>query len=109
MKVKELKNASSIKPKIGTAKPSAVSATPKSETSKKQITSCYVGKYEHVFEKHWTNQEVSAMADEMLEWMEADKDNYWIEEFLLNKNIPSSSFYYLLTTTYSLSLACPPF
>lgn len=36
------------------------------------------------------------MADEMLEWMEADKDNYWIEEFLLNKNIPSSSFYDLL-------------
>lgn len=58
--------------------------------------SCYVGKYGHVIGKHWNNDEISAMADDLLDWMLADNSHYWIEEFLLERKLPRSSFYALM-------------
>lgn len=61
-----------------------------------RMESCYVGKYGHVIGKHWNNDEISAMADDLLDWMLADNSHYWIEEFLLERKVPRSSFYALM-------------
>ena len=50
----------------------------------------YVGKYEHVFNKRWTTNEIKALADELLEWMEKEPKNLWFNDFFIEKRISRS-------------------
>lgn len=57
----------------------------KPETIKKEPV--YIGKYEHLFNKRWTENEIKALADEMIDWMEKDEANLWYKDFCIEKRI----------------------
>ena len=62
--------------------------TKKSETIKKRVgESVYIGKYEHLFNKKWTENEIKALADELLDWMESEPKNLWYKDFCVRKRI----------------------
>ena len=47
----------------------------------------YIGKYEHIFNKKWTEDDIKALADEILDWMEKEPKNLWFKDFLIEKRI----------------------
>lgn len=47
----------------------------------------YTPKYSHVKNKHYTEDEISLLADEMLKWFE-DKNNFWLKDFAISKRLP---------------------
>jgi len=60
----------------------------KSETIKKRTgENVYVGKYEHLFNKKWTENEIKSLADELHDWMVQDNKNLWFKDFLFEKKI----------------------
>ena len=62
--------------------------TKKSEPIKKRTgENAYVGKYEHLFNKRWTDDEIKAVADELLQWMEEKVENIWYKDFCVEKRI----------------------
>lgn len=46
----------------------------------------YVGKYQHLLNKHFTEDEIVYLADEMLKWFQVKK-NYWLKDFANSKLI----------------------
>lgn len=46
-----------------------------------------VGRYSHVIGKKWEDHELTALADEFLEWMEADESRCWFRKFFSQKRI----------------------
>lgn len=46
----------------------------------------YKPKYSHLRNKHYTENEISLLADEMLKWFE-DKNNLWLKDFAISKRI----------------------
>lgn len=46
----------------------------------------YKPKYFHVKNKHYTENEISILADEMLKWFEG-KNNFWLKDFAISKRI----------------------
>lgn len=59
----------------------------KSPPKKRTGEDVYIGKYEHLFNKRWTTNELKALADELIEWMEFDKLNLWYKDFFVEKRI----------------------
>lgn len=51
----------------------------------------YIGKYEHHFNQVWTENQIKALADEMLEWFELIDNkkpkNIWLKDFAIQKRI----------------------
>ena len=59
-----------------------------SETIKKRTgENVYIGKYEHLFNKKWTNDEIKALADDLLDWMESEGKNLWFKDFCVEKRL----------------------
>ena len=57
----------------------------KSDTVKKRVgKSVYIGKYEHLFNQRWTDNEIMALADEMYDWFQID-ENMWLKDFTTSK------------------------
>ena len=56
-------------------------------TNKKDV---YIGKYEHIFNKNWTENEIKSLADELIDWMEKSPDNLWVNKFFTEKKISRS-------------------
>ncbi len=46
-----------------------------------------VGKYAHVVGRKWEDHEITALADEFLDWMEADPERIWFRDFLTGKRM----------------------
>jgi hypothetical protein len=63
----------------------------KSVNKKRIGESIYVGKYEHLFNQRWTENEIKSLADEMIDWFEIE-DNYWLKDFANSKKISNSRF-----------------
>lgn len=60
----------------------------KSVANKKRIgENAYIGKYEHIFNKKWHEDEIKALADELLDWMESEMENIWFNDFFVMKRI----------------------
>ena len=60
----------------------------KSETIKKRTgENAYIGKYEHLFNKRWTDDEIKALADDLLQWMELKTENLWYKDFCVEKRM----------------------
>lgn len=57
----------------------------KAKPPKKSIY--YVGKLQHVIGRQWTLPEITALADELLEWMEKDESRIWVRSFFTGKRI----------------------
>jgi hypothetical protein len=57
-------------------------------TPSKKRSIYYVGKFSHVVGKTWTDAEIRAMADELLEWMEDDESRVWLKGWFIEKHIP---------------------
>ncbi|MBS1516990.1 MAG: hypothetical protein JSS91_02790 [Bacteroidetes bacterium] len=47
----------------------------------------YIPKFSHLKNKHYTEDEISILADEMLKWFEG-KNNFWLKDFAISKRIP---------------------
>ena len=52
----------------------------------------YIGKYEHIFNKKWTEDEIKILADELIDWMEKETKNLWFKDFLIEKRIDGKRF-----------------
>lgn len=59
----------------------------KSPPKKRTGEDVYIGKYEHLFNKRWTTNELKALADELIEWMELENTNLWYKDFFVEKRI----------------------
>ncbi|MFH1997159.1 MAG: hypothetical protein ABII94_00485 [Patescibacteria group bacterium] len=57
----------------------------------------YCGKFEHHFNKKWTDNEIKSLADEMLEWFrtpnEDGKQNIWLNDFFIKKTLTRKRAY----------------
>lgn len=55
----------------------------------------YIPKFQHIFNKKWTDNEINSLADEMLEWFESpyknskneDVTRLWLKDFAITKRI----------------------
>ena len=47
----------------------------------------YIGKYEHIVGKKYTDDEIKMLADMMYDWIQISESNYWIGDFLTKKEI----------------------
>jgi hypothetical protein len=69
-------------------KPTAKKNNKKSDSNKKRTgENAYIGKYEHLFNKKWEDNEIKALADELLVWMEKENKNLWFNDFFIEKRI----------------------
>lgn len=63
----------------------------KKRTGKNIVINTYIGKYEHIFNKRWTENEIKALADEMLDWFERVENkkpvNIWLKDFAISKRL----------------------
>jgi hypothetical protein len=59
----------------------------KSQSKKRTGDNHYVGKFEHIFNHAWTEDEIKAFADELIGWMETEPKNLWFKDFLVEKRI----------------------
>jgi len=62
---------------------------PKKSSTKKKRTgeNVFVGKYEHIFNKRWTENEIKSLADELIDWVEEKPENLWINDFFNAKKL----------------------
>lgn len=69
------------------------------DTIKKEVYKC---KWEHVFNKNWTLDEINYIADEMLEWFErkimnpvtgVESFNLWLRDFAIEKRFTRTKIY----------------
>ncbi len=59
----------------------------RSDTIKKRTgENSYIGKFEHIFNKRYSDEEIKALADEMWGWFE-QKENFWLKDFATSKMI----------------------
>lgn len=84
VKTKELP-LSKIKPKK--ARKTSKNKQNKSYTNKRTGENVYIGKYEHIFNKRWTENEIKYLADELLDWMEQRNENLWTNDFFNERKI----------------------
>lgn len=47
----------------------------------------YVGEFAHIVGKKWQDEELTALADEFLKWMEEDESRVWFRKFFTQKRI----------------------
>lgn len=47
----------------------------------------HVPKFNHLKNKHYSENEITILADEMLKWFE-NKNNFWLKDFAISKRIP---------------------
>ena len=56
----------------------------------------HAGKWYHIFNHKWTEEEITQIADEMLEWfISADakgKEKIWMRDFCIEKKLPEQRF-----------------
>lgn len=70
------------------SKKKTVKSKTNSYTNKKRTgENVYVGKFEHIFNKRWTENEIKSLADELLTWVELKNENLWINDFFNEKRI----------------------
>jgi len=60
---------------------------PGNRTGKRKGKNHYIGKYEHIFNHVWTEDEIKSLADELLSWMESATENMWFKDLLIEKRI----------------------
>lgn len=53
----------------------------------KQKEKKHVSKFNHLKNKHYSENEITILADEMLKWFEG-KNNFWLKDFAISKRIP---------------------
>jgi hypothetical protein len=47
----------------------------------------YIGKFEHEVGRQFSPVEIKALADDLLEWMDADAENLWVKSFFNERRI----------------------
>lgn len=65
---------------------SALTRKPKQKTHPKLGEVIYIGKFEHIFNHIYTDNEIKALADEMFEWFKNSR-NVWLKDFAIQKMI----------------------
>ncbi|MDP3014766.1 MAG: hypothetical protein Q8M92_11015 [Candidatus Subteraquimicrobiales bacterium] len=58
---------------------------------KKKRSIYHIGKFRHQIGRTFTIPEIEALADEVLEWMESDKEELWLKSFFLYRHISPST------------------
>jgi len=77
-----------IEKKKNTKRKTTKKSVKKSDANKKRTgENAYIGKYEHVFNKKWTGDEIKALADELLDWVESENKNLWFNDFFITKRV----------------------
>lgn len=54
---------------------------------KKKRAIYYIGKFEHEVGRQFSPVEIKALADDLLEWMDADAENLWVKSFFNERRI----------------------